>query len=91
MWDLAPQFGAMIVFAEHRYYGESMPYGWNESVTYSEPANLRWLTAEQALADFAELILVRACVCVCVNIYIYICVCACPCVCNFLCACLPVF
>lgn len=29
MWEYAPQFKAMVVFMEHRYYGESMPYGKN--------------------------------------------------------------
>lgn len=27
MWENAKQFKAMVLFAEHRYYGESIPYG----------------------------------------------------------------
>ncbi|TSN57754.1 Lysosomal Pro-X carboxypeptidase [Bagarius yarrelli] len=53
MWDIAEELAAMLVFAEHRYYGESMPFG-NES--YSNAKYLNYLTSEQALADFAVLI-----------------------------------
>ncbi|KAK7097322.1 lysosomal Pro-X carboxypeptidase-like isoform X1 [Littorina saxatilis] len=53
MWDTAPEFKALLVFAEHRYYGESLPYGKD---SYANNTMLNYLTAEQAMADFAELI-----------------------------------
>ncbi|MED6185790.1 hypothetical protein PIB30_060498 [Stylosanthes scabra] len=55
VWEIAPQFGAMVVFPEHRYYGESMPFGSREEA-YKNATTLSYLTAEQALADFSVLV-----------------------------------
>lgn len=53
MWEIAEEFGALLVFAEHRYYGESMPYG---SESFEDRARLGYLTSQQALADYVDLI-----------------------------------
>ncbi|XP_023220750.1 lysosomal Pro-X carboxypeptidase-like [Centruroides sculpturatus] len=53
MWEFAQEFGAIVVFAEHRYYGQSLPYG---SKAYQNVTYLGYLTSEQALADYAVLI-----------------------------------
>ncbi|XP_037464317.1 lysosomal Pro-X carboxypeptidase-like [Triticum dicoccoides] len=55
MFDIAPDFGALLVFIEHRFYGESMPFG-NDSDSYRSAETLGYLTSMQALTDFAILI-----------------------------------
>ncbi len=52
IWEIAPEFNALVVFAEHRYYGQSLPYGNN---SFTKPY-IQYLTSEQALADYAYLI-----------------------------------
>lgn len=53
MWEIAPKFKAQLVFAEHRYYGKSLPFG-NKS--YDSAEQLGYLSSQQALADFADLL-----------------------------------
>jgi lysosomal Pro-X carboxypeptidase len=52
MWERAEEFGALLVWGEHRYYGESQPLGSAEAGV----ADKRFLSVEQALADFAALV-----------------------------------
>ncbi|RLN69835.1 hypothetical protein BBJ29_001463 [Phytophthora kernoviae] len=50
MWENAEEFGAMLVFAEHRYFGKSVPFG-KEVMKH-----MQYLSTEQAIADYAVLI-----------------------------------
>ncbi|KAK8943029.1 hypothetical protein KSP39_PZI009502 [Platanthera zijinensis] len=51
----APHFKSLLVFIEHRYYGESNPFGSMEEA-YKNSSTLQYLSSEQALADCAQLI-----------------------------------
>lgn len=51
MYDIASDFNAMLVFAEHRYYGETLPFG---NDTFTSLSNMGYLSSEQALADYAQ-------------------------------------
>ncbi|XP_071726450.1 uncharacterized protein [Rutidosis leptorrhynchoides] len=57
MYDIAPEFKALIVFLEHRYYGQSIPYGGDRKKAYKNPKTLGYLSSTQALADYATLII----------------------------------
>ncbi|GLD96182.1 hypothetical protein PINS_up004860 [Pythium insidiosum] len=50
MWENAEEFNALLVFAEHRYFGASKPFG------DAMGEHLEFLSSTQALADFAVLI-----------------------------------
>ncbi|CAN0089214.1 unnamed protein product [Ectocarpus fasciculatus] len=58
MWENAPAFNALLVFAEHRFYGESLPFGAPDKRREYLRQAMLFCTAgtPQALADYARLV-----------------------------------
>ncbi|RNA18807.1 dipeptidyl peptidase 2-like [Brachionus plicatilis] len=52
MFDIAPVFQALVVFPEHRYYGESLPFGDSSF----DQDKIGFLSVEQTMADYAVLL-----------------------------------
>ncbi|GMH77860.1 hypothetical protein TrST_g12456 [Triparma strigata] len=50
LFELASELSASVLFIEHRYYGESLPFGEDGSFTNE---GLRYLSIEQTLADYS--------------------------------------
>ncbi|WVZ00692.1 hypothetical protein V8G54_026761 [Vigna mungo] len=54
--DNAPQFRALIVFIEHRYYGKSIPFGSREEAMRNATTR-GYFNSAQAIADYAAVLL----------------------------------
>ena len=50
MFEASKEFGAMVVFAEHRYYGKSNPFG--DDFGLGKGYNISFLSVEQAMQDY---------------------------------------
>lgn len=50
---LAKEWGALVVLGEHRYFGQSWPV---EEETALEAGNNRYLTVENTMMDYVELV-----------------------------------
>mmetsp|Transcript_8029 Transcript_8029/g.11883 ORF Transcript_8029/g.11883 Transcript_8029/m.11883 type:complete len:629 (+) Transcript_8029:96-1982(+) len=60
MWENAPSLHAALLFIEHRYYGQSIPFDLPlDDPNYDfrkDEDKLQFLTVEQALADYASIL-----------------------------------
>ncbi|XP_058112653.1 uncharacterized protein LOC131255796 [Magnolia sinica] len=54
--DNAPHYKSLLVYIEHRYYGESTPFG-SMDEAFRNASTLGYFSSAQALADYAELII----------------------------------
>ncbi|XP_023913983.2 uncharacterized protein LOC112025546 [Quercus suber] len=56
MIDNARRFGGLEVYAEHRFYGQSIPHGFTGEGALKNATIRGYFNSNQALADYAELI-----------------------------------
>jgi len=61
MWESAEEFGALLLFAEHRYWGESCPFvgatcGDDMAADNPNAVHKEYLTYEQVMMDFVRLL-----------------------------------
>ena len=54
MWQNQDSFDAIMIFAEHRYFGKSIPFGIPQIL--ADETLFSYLSPDQALADYATLI-----------------------------------
>ncbi|KAM5584332.1 hypothetical protein ABKV19_003949 [Rosa sericea] len=52
----ANQFQALLIYIEHRYYGESIPFG-SRTEAFQNASTLGYFNSAQALADYAEILI----------------------------------
>jgi lysosomal Pro-X carboxypeptidase len=45
----------LVVYGEHRYFGQSIPFGWSKEEALKK-GNNQFLSTENALADMSQLI-----------------------------------
>ncbi|XP_050369165.1 uncharacterized protein LOC126787301 [Argentina anserina] len=55
--DHAPRFKALLVYMEHRYYGESVPFGLSTTKALKNSSIRGYFNSAQALADYAAVLL----------------------------------
>lgn len=55
--DNAAQFRALLVYIEHRFYGESIPYGMTFEKAIGDADTRGYFSSAQALADYAEILI----------------------------------
>ncbi|KAI6670099.1 hypothetical protein NL676_004984 [Syzygium grande] len=54
--DITAQFRALVVYVEHRFYGESILYGLTLEKALSDLNTRGYFSSAQALADYAEIL-----------------------------------